>query len=76
MRRRFVPIARMTEEERRAAIEKLMAGPKSVTVDNETVTQMSADELIKLDQYLAGKEMKPSGATGFRFLKFIPPGTG
>jgi hypothetical protein len=60
------------------AIEQLALGPKSVTVGNQSVTQHSADDLIKLDQYQTAKRSAAAGVTGFglRFQKIIPPGAG
>lgn len=45
---------------------------QSHTVDGESTTAKSADDIIKLDQYAAAKKarVKP-----FRIVRTIPPGT-
>jgi hypothetical protein len=60
------------------ALEQNALGPHSVTVGNQSVTQKSADDLIKLDRYLASKTAATAGPKGFglRFQKLIPPGGG
>lgn len=51
---------------------------QQVTVDGQTITRRSIDELIKADQYLAGKEAvaNKNPFFGLRMRKIIPPGGG
>lgn len=54
-------------------------GPHSVTIDGRgTTTAKSADDLIKLDQYLAAKAAAANVPKGFglRFQQIVPPGAG
>lgn len=57
------------------AIEQGALGPQSVTVDGNSVTQRSIDELIKADQYLAGKSAASNGNEffGMRVRQAVPP---
>ena len=60
------------------AIEQGALGPQSVTVDGNNVTARSIDELIKADQYLAGKRAASTGNEffGMRVRQAVPPGGG
>lgn len=51
---------------------------QQVTVDGQTITRRSIDELIKADQYLAGKEAvaNKNPFFGLRMRKIVPPGGG
>lgn len=53
-------------------IEAAMALPKSATGDNGSATQQSVDDLIKADQYLAGRRRPPVRFPGAPDLDNIP----
>jgi hypothetical protein len=55
-------------------IEEAAQGPKSHTVDGETATARTIDELIAADRYLAAKAAASRGRGGLRFSKFVPGG--
>ncbi len=54
-----------------AAIVEAATGPKSVTVDGQTVQAHDLRQLIEADRYLAGKKTR---GPGVRFTKLVPPG--
>lgn len=56
-----------------AALVEAATGPKSVTVDGQTVQAHDLDlrQLIEADRYLAGKKTR---GPGVRFTKLVPPG--
>lgn len=55
-----------------AAIVEAATGPKSVTVDGQTVQSHDLKQLIDADRYLASK--KAARGPGFRITKLVPPG--
>lgn len=57
-----------------ADIEEAAGGMKSHSVDGETATARSIDELIAADRYLAAKAAAQNGRGGLRFSKFVPGG--
>lgn len=56
-------------------IAEAAQNPKAVTVDGTRVEGQTIDELIKADQYLAGKKAANQPNRGLRFNKLVPPGT-
>lgn len=54
----------------------VVAGVQSVTVDGQTVTQMSVQDQIAADRYLASKAAVKNRNRGFRLSKIVPPGAG
>ncbi len=60
------------------AIAAAALGPKSVSVDGQTVTEHSIADLIAADRYLsqqAAATAKPLGF-GIRIQRIVPPGGG
>lgn len=62
-------------DEIRDAIESNATGPKSVSVDGQSVTQHSIDDQIKADKHLAGATGVTRANLGIRFRKTVPPGS-
>lgn len=57
---------------------ELATSPQSMTVDGRSYTERTADDLIKMDQYLRAKKAACSRGGGWgqmRINKVIPPGT-
>jgi hypothetical protein len=54
----------------------VVAGVQSATVDGQTVTQMSVQDQIAADRYLASKAAVKNRNRGFRLAKIVPPGAG
>lgn len=55
-------------------IDALARKPAVVTGDAGSVTQRSADDEIKLDQYAVAKEAAANGKPALRIFKIVPPG--
>ena len=53
-----------------------IAGVQSVSVDGTSVQQMSIDDRIKADQYLATKTAKAKNHCGLTFRTLTPGGCG
>ena len=51
-------------------LREAISGPKTVTVDGQTVTSHDLKQLIDADRYLASKQARPT----LRFTKMVPPG--
>lgn len=60
-----------TESER---LRTVVAGPKAVTVDGNTVTQHSPREVIEADRYLRANDAAKRGGMPIRTIKLRPPG--
>ena len=61
------------------AIEQnALDGLKSVSVGNQSVTQVDISEQIAADRYLASRRAATAAPKGFglRFQKIVPPGGG
>ena len=60
------------------AIESVALGPKTVTVDGQTVIEHSLPDLIAADRYLQSKATQAAAPIGFgiRIQRMVPPGGG
>lgn len=58
------------------AIAENATGPKSMSVDGQSVTQHSIDDQIKAANHVAGQTAASKPHFGLRFTKLIPPGGG
>jgi hypothetical protein len=56
-------------------IEDAASEPASMTVDGNTATQRSIDELIKADEYLKANAAAESPKRGFNLQRFKSPGS-
>ena len=56
--------------------EDATLGVDSASDETGSVKKKSVDELIKADQYLAGKTAAGKKHFGLRMTKCVPPGTG
>ncbi len=59
-----------------ANIAVAATSPVSATFDGQSVTDRSADDLIKLRNDQAGQTAMGKAAFGLRFTKIVPPGAG
>lgn len=65
-----------TQDEIYEAMADNLLGPKSVTVDGQTVTARDADDFIKAANAVSAIEAVNRAHHGLRFSQFVPPGSG
>ena len=64
----------MADTPEEAAIRASISGPKSVTVDGETVDARLTRDQIEADQYLDKKARALAAGIGIKMFKISPPG--
>jgi hypothetical protein len=65
-----------TQEELFEILVDNLLGPKSVTVDGQTVTARDAKDFLDAAAVIAGIEGGEIAHRGLRFSQFVPPGSG
>lgn len=65
-----------TPETSTDAVEQVALGPKSVSVDGQSVTEHSIPDLIEAAKFAKAQSSNSKAHRGLRFTKLSPPGGG